>query len=122
MKAITKILEEYMELPEFSGIDLRSANQKGHFGDSPLHVAVFRKDVEEVNGLLAAGADPNCVGEFGYTPLHNAVSLDQPAIVERLLKAGARQDIANADGVKPRQLAKSSKVSELLEAASATNP
>ena len=117
MKTLAKILEEYKELPEFLGLELRSATQTGHFGDSLLQVAIFRKDTEELECLLAAGADPNWRGEYGYTALHNAVSLDLPDIVERLLKAGARVDAANDDGVKPIQLAKSLLVRNLLEAA-----
>jgi len=117
MKTLATILEEYTELPDFYGIALCSATQTGHSGDSLLQVAVFRKDVEEVDCLLAAGADPNYRGEYGYTALHNAVSLDQPEIVERLLKVGAKPDVANDDGVKPIRLAKSLRVRTMLEAA-----
>lgn len=117
MKTLATIFEEYRELPEFLGVELRSATQTGHSGDSLLQVAVFRKDCDEVECLLRAGADPNYRGEYGYTALHNAVSLDDPQIVERLLKAGARIDVANDDGVKPIELAKSLRVRNMLEAA-----
>ena len=117
MKTLAQIFEEYSELPEFIGMELQSVNQPGHSGDSMLQVAIFRKNLEEVECLLAAGADPNWRGEYGYTPLHNAASFDLPEIVERLLKAGARVDVANDDGLKPIDLARSARVRQMLEAA-----
>src|SRR5206468_2154192 len=101
MKTVEEILAEYTELPEFSGIQLESVTQKGHTGDFPLHVAVHRKDAEEVASLLAAGADPNARGELGYTPLLVAVSNDLPLIVNLLLQAGAQHNSPNNDGVTP---------------------
>jgi len=117
MKTLAQIFEEYSELPDFLGMELRSVNQEGRFGDSMLHVAIFRSNLEEVECLLAAGADPNWRGAYRYTPLHNAVSLDLPEIVERLLKAGARVDVADDDGRKPIDYARSSRVRQMLEAA-----
>lgn len=117
MKTLNSLFLEYADLPDFIGMQLHSANQMGHSGDSLLQVAVFRRDIDELECLLAAGADPNHRGEYGYTPLHNAVSFDLPDIVERLLKAGARKDIANDDGILPVRLAKSSRVRELLSSA-----
>lgn len=114
MKPISEILAEYEELPEFYGMQLDKVNLKGNSGDSPLHVAVHRKDVEEVVSLLAAGADPNSRGELGYTPLLIAASNDLTAIVKLLLQAGAQRDTANDDGLTPMGIAKSEKVRELL--------
>jgi ankyrin repeat protein len=114
MKPISAILEEYAELPEFCGMQLGTVNVKGHTGDSPLHVAVHRKDCEEVVAFLAAGADPDARGELGYTPLLIAVSKELPAIVKLLLQAGAQRDVANDDGLTPQRLAKSEEVRALL--------
>jgi len=117
MKTLAQIFEEYSDLPEFLDMELRSVNQPGHFDNSMLQVAISRRDLEEVECLLAAGADPNWRGQYGYTPLHNAVSRDLPEIVERLLKAGAKVDVANDDGLRPIDLAKSARVRQMLEAA-----
>lgn len=114
MKPVSEILSEYEELPEFFGMQLDRVNQKGVSGDSLLHVAVHRKDIEEIESLLAAGADPNSRGELGYTPLLVAVSNDLSAIVKLLLQAGAQRDTPNDDGLTPFDLAKSDEIYELL--------
>jgi len=114
MKPVSEILAEYEELPEFYGMHLNKVNLKGSSGDSPIHVAVHRKDIEEVASLLAAGADPNSRGELGYTPLLVAVSNDLTAIVKLLLDAGAQRDTCNEDGLTPMSVAKSDEVRELL--------
>ncbi len=64
MKTLAQIFEEYSRLPEFLGMELRSVNQPGHFDNSMLQVAIFRSDLEEVECLLAAGADPNWRGQL----------------------------------------------------------
>jgi len=93
-----------MDLPEFSGIHLRSVHQSGNFGDFPLHVALWRGNVEEVECLLAAGADPNVKGERGYTPLLIAEYKHLPEIASLLINAGAADDVPNDDGTTVREL------------------
>ncbi|MCA9790274.1 MAG: ankyrin repeat domain-containing protein [Candidatus Eremiobacteraeota bacterium] len=41
-------------------------------GNTPLHVACERDDLEAVSTLLSAGADPNATNNKGDTPLHLA--------------------------------------------------
>ena len=115
MKTIAAVFKEYEELPDFYGMQLDSVNLKGHSGDSLLHVAVYRKDLEEVKALIAAGAEPNVRGENGHTPLLAAVSVGSTEIVKLLLLAGAKKDSSNDDGVTPHQLAKSAEILALLE-------
>ena len=117
MKTLEQIFKEYSYLSEYLGIGLHSVNQPGHYGNSPLQIAIWRRNLEEVKCLLQAGADPNWRGQYGYTPLHAAATTDQPEIVELLLKAGARVDVADDDGMKPIQLAKSLRVRQMLEEA-----
>lgn len=56
---------------------------------SPLYMAVAAGNLEEVDRLLAKGADPNVKAIMGHSPLITATSSDRPLIVLRLLTAGA---------------------------------
>jgi ankyrin repeat protein len=98
MKTIEEIFALYEDLPEFYGQKLTDVNDHGTFRDTPLHTAVWRKSLEEVNVLLLHGADPNSVGERGDRPLHAAVSGKHEAIIEALLRAGANVDSKNDEG------------------------
>jgi uncharacterized protein len=67
-------------------------------GDTPLHVVVWRNDVQGARLLLSAGADVNARGDMGYTPLHIAVSQRNVAMAELLLGAKARADLVSEIG------------------------
>ena len=69
----------------------------------PLHDAVKNRNLEEVNRLIAAGADVNAKeDEFGATPLHFA---SRDYIVEALLAAGANVNAKDNNGHTPLHLA-----------------
>jgi ankyrin repeat protein len=103
-----EVLERYNkeELIEFFDIRITDVNQHGNSGDTPLHVACARKDIQEIEALLKGSADPNLRGDEGNTPLHNAILSKDECIVEILLKNGARADIENEFGVTALELAK----------------
>lgn len=81
-------------------------NTRGLFGNTPLHVAAIRGDVEMVTLLLNAGAEVNAVGEYGDTPLHEAVSQGHSQVVQLLLSHGASKTATNWDGQTPFCLAR----------------
>ncbi|RYD30528.1 MAG: ankyrin repeat domain-containing protein [Verrucomicrobiaceae bacterium] len=58
-------------------------------GDTPLHVAVRRGDIEIVAEMLEAGADIDAIGQDGFSALHFAVMFDDVPIVLLLLENGA---------------------------------
>jgi len=101
------VLRRYVEenLPEFVELALTDVNQRGNFGNTPLHVASVRGSLEEVEALLIAGAEFNSKGEHGGTPLHDAAGQGHVEIVKQLLAAGASPDLANDDGNTPRDVA-----------------
>lgn len=70
-----------------------------------LHGAVARRDVEIVEMLLEAGADPNARQERGFAPLHDAAANGSAALVELLLKYGALADVKADDGKTPADMA-----------------
>lgn len=60
--------------------------------------AAHAGDVETIQRLLAAGADPNQVGETGETALMAAAHQGHLAAVETLIAAGADVNAADANG------------------------
>jgi len=63
--------------------------------------AVRRGDVQEVERLLAAGADPNVKDLDGKTPLHYAAERCRADLAELLLKHGADPNAKNVRGETP---------------------
>lgn len=94
------VLRRYAEeeLPEFVDIDLQDVNQRGNFGDMPIHVACTRGLMEEVDALLEGGADIDSKGEFENTPLHCAVAQNHELLVHHLVNVGANILVRNSDG------------------------
>jgi ankyrin repeat protein len=68
-------------------------------GTTALHWAAHWNDLEAVNLLLRAGANPKIANRYGATPLSEAASLGNAAMIEALLKAGADpKALTTADG------------------------
>ena len=57
-------------------------------GSTALHWAVYWNDLEAVDLLLAAGANPKAATRLNATPLFLATQSGTPAMVARLLRAG----------------------------------
>jgi uncharacterized protein len=82
-------------------------NAKDHHGFTPLHFAAqeFLPDIARI--LVGRGADPNAVDEDGNSCLHRAIfsGRGRDEIARFLLDNGGRADLANHEGVTPRELA-----------------
>ncbi|XP_040003756.1 BRCA1-associated RING domain protein 1 isoform X2 [Xiphias gladius] len=63
--------------------------KRNHKGETLLHLAAIKGDVEAVKELLDQGADPNLKDNAGWTPLHEACNLGHKAVVEVLVSKGA---------------------------------
>nr|XP_046260274.1 BRCA1-associated RING domain protein 1 isoform X2 [Scatophagus argus] len=63
--------------------------KRNHKGESLLHIAAIKGDVEAVKELLDQEADPNLKDNAGWTPLHEACNLGHLAVVEVLVSRGA---------------------------------
>ena len=102
-----EVLSRYKseDLPEFLEVELVDVNQRGNFGNCPLHVAAVRGDVEEIEALVAGGANVNAAGELGNTPLHEAAIQGNIKAVEALLPHGAEPEATNEAGDTPLSLA-----------------
>jgi ankyrin repeat protein len=92
------LLREYESLGYFD--DDFHINTINTFGDSPLHVAVKRKCLNEVRLLLQSGADVNGQTDDGLlmTPLHLSVGQSSHEIMAELLRFGANTGVQNGHG------------------------
>ncbi|WP_422490504.1 ankyrin repeat domain-containing protein [Endozoicomonas sp. ALE010] len=73
-------------------------NARNHDGQTPLCIAVLRKELMNVNILLGEGADPNIPDKDGKTALDYAVFNRCANMVDDLLAHGANPDIRNQSG------------------------
>lgn len=74
-------------------VDFRDAN-----GETPLIVAVTRRDASWTGYLIKEGADPNVANRAGDTPLILAARLGFESAVDWLLQYGADVDARNRMG------------------------
>jgi len=102
----------------------RVVNYRGYKGDTALHIATRRRELDWVGFLLKKGADPNIGDAKGDTPLMVAARIGFEDAAGYMVQLGARVDMTNRLGetaliiaVQQRQL----RVVELLLKAGA-NP
>ncbi|KAG9459183.1 hypothetical protein H6P81_003691 [Aristolochia fimbriata] len=81
-----------------------SVNLRDSEGRSPLHWAVDRGHVNNVELLIRKGADVNIQDDEGQTPLHYAALCDREAIAKLLVEHSAGLDIKDNDGNTPSDL------------------
>ncbi|CAH1118962.1 unnamed protein product [Phaedon cochleariae] len=77
---------------------LRDRNERG---ETPLHLAAIKGDVEQVCKLLAHRADPNVADFAGWTPLHEACNHGWYEVAYRLVQAGANVNARGLDNDTP---------------------
>lgn len=67
-------------------------------GSTALHWAVHYDAADQVEALIAAGANVSAANDYGVMPLYLAATNGSAAMVERLLKAGASPNAALPTG------------------------
>ncbi len=77
------------------GVDVKELSVDG---TTALHWAVYQKDLELVERLLALGADPNISNDYGAMPMSVASEHGEYAIMEALLNAGGDIESPNEEG------------------------
>ena len=68
--------------------NIGNLNYQDPFGNTLLHGAVVSGDIEEVERLLAAGADPGIANRDGRTALHAAEIFGHAEILKLLAPPG----------------------------------
>ncbi|XP_017775138.1 PREDICTED: ankyrin repeat domain-containing protein 12 [Nicrophorus vespilloides] len=76
----------------------RDRNERG---ETPLHLAAIKGDVEQVSRLLGHRADPNVADFAGWTPLHEACNHGWYEVAFRLVQAGASVNAKGLDNETP---------------------
>ena len=99
-------------------------NVKSTIGATPLHFAIVKKEVKNVELLIRFGADVNAKDFLGQTPLHITVMRtsqdpdgfqDFKRIMKELLFNGANKSLKNDNGQTPYDLLKKIRENDVLE-------
>src|SRR5580765_6432592 len=102
---VRKIQKKYSDLINYTSKNfddpIDPVSYRDSSGDSLLHIAVRRGDIDTVITLLKFGMDINILGDMGYTPLHYAGSSKNRGMFDLLQKHGARADIRDEFGNMP---------------------
>lgn len=102
---LSAVIDKYRTHPEFLGLEITDVNQPGAVDDTVLHIAARLGADEDIEVLVAGGANVNAVGDLGHTPLHGAAANGRVRTVRLLLSLGARPDIRNEFGETPLDVA-----------------
>jgi len=81
-------------------VDLKKQSnleKKNKKGETRLHAACAKNQLDIVKKLLEEGANPNTQDHAGWTPLHEAVSSIRVDIATLLLKYGANPSVPSSD-------------------------
>jgi hypothetical protein len=96
--------------------DEAAANKADRAGNTAMHHACARGNIEQAAALVAAGADLDVANQDGDTPLHLATRQQKSKMVMWLLSKGADRDAINKAGIRAPLLAKKGKVKQAFVA------
>lgn len=114
MTTLEDVLKKYQGNPEFLGIELLRANQKGAMDSTPLHIASRTGAIADIDVLVSHGADVNALGDLANTPLHEAAMAGKLESARRLLELGAAIGLQNEFEQTPLDVARVGKNGDLV--------
>ena len=103
--SVSEVFARMQDVTEFCDAPLRSVDQRGIFGNTPLKVAAIWGDIGAACLLIDAGADVNAKNENGYTALHWAAESDDRRMARLLIERGTSPRQKNDEGLTPLDLA-----------------
>lgn len=80
-----------------------NSNLENRMGESPLMLAIIKKDHDRADALLKRGASP--LKNLGWSPLHYAATIADVPMMEKLVKLGANVNAQTPAGVTPLMMA-----------------
>ena len=95
---LATVIDRYQKYPQFLGIEITDVNQRAAMNDTMLHFAAESGATDDIDVLVASGAELNAVGDIGNTPLHGAALMGKVAAARRLLELGANPTLRNELG------------------------
>ena len=104
-----------------AGADVNAA-AKNALKVQGLHAAVAGRNLEIVQAVLDAGADPNAQQQAGFRPIHEAGTNANRALAELLLKHGADPTLTSDDGKSAIDLARAKGHAEFADWLTAQRP
>ncbi|XP_017306776.1 ankyrin repeat domain-containing protein 31 isoform X2 [Ictalurus punctatus] len=84
-------------------LQLQSIHKRNKYGETHLHLAVMKEDLQSVKDMIEAGACVNLADNAGWTPLHESILGHNYTIAETLLRAGALVNSVGHEGITPLQ-------------------
>lgn len=82
-----------------------SINETDDFGNTPLHVAIMKRDDSYARCLINQGADLNIRNKINLAPLHLSAFLNDNVITNDLISKGAEVNIKGNSGYTPLHIA-----------------
>jgi hypothetical protein len=96
-----------------------AVDAKDDDGNTPLHLASERGDINMVETLLKCEADPNSRNSKGDTPMHSATYWGHAPVIRALVRWGANGLLENDEGKTPLSIAiENNKSESVLKAVS----
>ncbi len=92
------VMEKYRWHWQFVGMPVTEPNQPGAMGDTMHHFAVEAGALDDIDVLVASGANVNAVGDIGDTPFDSAALTGGAASAKKLLDLGADPNMKNEFG------------------------
>ncbi|XP_058230597.1 ankyrin repeat domain-containing protein 31 [Hemibagrus wyckioides] len=82
-------------------VRLQDIYRRNKFGETHLHLAVMKGDLQSLKDIIKVGASVNLADNAGWTPLHEAVLGQNCKAAKILIEAGALVNSVGLEGITP---------------------